>query len=105
MLNRRKSGGAGAAAGPGAEFFNASEASQLNTLLRGEADPGVKPESGAEGGNSQDPGGGDDPTVRARSGCWSSKPTVHAAHRGFPRIRRVDGPHTPRSPVESSSAI
>ena len=63
VLNRKKSGG-GAAAGPGAEFFNAAEASQLNTLLRGEGDPEAKQDNGAD--DSQDPGAAKEPTVRAR---------------------------------------
>ena len=62
MLNRRKPGGS-AATGPGAEFFNAAEANQLNTLLRGEeADPDAKAEAGAPS-NSQEPGAAE-PTVR-----------------------------------------
>jgi hypothetical protein len=63
VLNRKKAGG-GAAAGPGAEFFNAAEASQLNTLLRGEGDPEAKPEDGPD--DSKDPGAATEPTVRAR---------------------------------------
>ena len=63
VLNRKKSSG-GAAAGPGAEFFNAAEASQLNTLLRGEGDPEAKQDNGAD--DSQDPGAAKEPTVRAR---------------------------------------
>ena len=75
MLNRKKAGG-GAAAGPGAEFFNAAEASQLNTLLRGEGDPEAKPDNGAD--EPQDPDAATEPTVRAHVPRPSPRDTTRA---------------------------
>ena len=49
VLNRKKAGAAGPG-GPGEEFFNAAEASQLNTLLRGKSGPAA---SEGDGGGSE----------------------------------------------------
>ena len=98
VLNRKKSGG-GAAAGPGAEFFNAAEASQLNTLLRGEGDPEAKPDNGAD--ESQDPDAATAPTVRAHVPRPSpphtppADPRVSFAIRAFPE----PPPHPPPPPA------
>ena len=95
VLNRKKAGG-GAAAGPGAEFFNAAEASQLNTLLRGEGDPEAKPDNGADA--SQDPDTATEPTVRAHvprpSPCDTTRadPGVSFEIRAFPEPPREPRP-------------
>ena len=93
VLNRKKSGG-GAAAGPGAEFFNAAEASQLNTLLRGEGEPEAKPENGAE--DSQDPGAAKEPTVRARFPRPSPRDVMRGNAAVYVEICAF--PETPREP-------
>ena len=93
VLNRKKAGG-GAAAGPGAEFFNAAEASQLNTLLRGEGDPEAKPENGPD--DSKDPGAATEPTVRARVPRASPRFPARGDPAAFVEIRAF--PEPPREP-------
>lgn len=80
VLNRKKSGAAGAA--NGAEFFSAGEASQLNTLLRGAA-PGTSTGEGegGSGGSALHSGAGDearsdDAKVRAAASCVFFKRTA-----------------------------
>ena len=90
VLNRKKAGAAGPG-GPGEEFFNAAEASQLNTLLRGKSGPAAS--EGDGGGselNSQGDAAGAEAQVRPR---FCSRGRRRAASRVRARTRTRDRVH------------
>jgi hypothetical protein len=98
VLNRKKSGG-GAAAGAGAEFFNAAEASQLNTLLRGNADPD-KVKRDDEANDSREPGAATEKEVRFYPPKTSPPPITHADRAVSTEIlASLEPPLVPRPPL------